>query len=101
MKKKHEEVETKKKETKYNKSKARRGKRKSLKTIRKSVRFLGVNTAGLKSKLTSFKKVINDLKPAVFFLEETKYRDAGKLNIGNNFISMNSQGKTNKEGGLP
>ena len=86
--------------TKSYKPKARRAKRKSLKIFRKSVRFLGVNTAGLKSKLTSFKKVIDDLKPAVFFLEETKYQDSGKLNVGNNFHIYELIRQDKKGGGL-
>ena len=41
-------------------------------SCKKSLRMLGVNAAGIKSKITSFKNVLNELKPAVFFLEETK-----------------------------
>ena len=68
-----------------NKSKKtnQRGKRKSKKCLKKSVRFLGVNSAGIRAKLTSFKNVINELKPAVFFVEETKLKDTGKLKIEN------------------
>ena len=96
MKKKH----NKRRITKSYKSKTRRAKRKSLKIFRKSVRFLGVNTAGLKSKLTSLKKVIDDLKPAVFFLEETKYQDPGKLNVGNDFYIYELIRQDKKGGGL-
>ena len=60
-----------------------RGKRKSKKCLKKSVRFLGVNSAGIGAKLTSFKNVIKELTPAVFFIEETKLKDAGKLKIEN------------------
>ena len=42
---------------------------------------MGINAAGLRSKLFSFKKVLNDLKPSVFFIEETKYKDAGRLKL--------------------
>ena len=42
-----------------------------------------MNSAGLRPKLSTFKKVIQELKPAVFFIEETKYKEAGKLKIGN------------------
>ena len=49
------------------KPKIRRGKRRSLKRFKKSLRFLGVNAAGLKSKLLSFKKVLADLKPFGLF----------------------------------
>ena len=35
----------------------------------------------MRSKLTSFKNVINELKPAVFCIEETKYKDEGRFKI--------------------
>ena len=38
-----------------------------------------VNSGGLRCKLTSFKKVLNDLRPSVFFVKETKFKDVGKL----------------------
>ena len=47
---------------------------------------MGVNSAGLGSKLSTFKKVLSELKPAVFFIEETKFKDAGKLKIDNFFV---------------
>ena len=78
----------------------RRGRRKSLKVFQKSVRFMGVNTAGLKSKLTSFTKVLNDLQPSVFFLEETKYQESGKLKIGNNYHIYDLIRKDRTGGGL-
>ena len=59
-----------------------------------------MNTAGLKSKLTSFKKVLNDLQPAVFFLEETKYQESGRLKIGNNFHIYELIRQDSKGGGL-
>ena len=54
----------------------KRGERKNSKNFRKNLRFLGVNAAGLQSKLFSFKKVLSDLKPSVFFIEETKTKQA-------------------------
>ena len=57
----------------------RRGRRKTSKNIIKSLRFLGVNAAGLRSKSMTFKKVLNELKPSVFVIEETKFKDTGKL----------------------
>ena len=65
------------------KFKGRRGRRKSRKLFVKSLRLLGVNSAGLRPKLKTFKKIINDLKPSIFFIEETKYQDAGKLKLEN------------------
>ena len=61
--------------------KNRRGRRKTAKNYSKSLRFMGLNAAGLRSKLFSLKKVLNDLKPSVFFIEETKYKDAGRLKL--------------------
>ena len=77
-----------------------RGKRKGLKLLKKSLRFLGVNTAGLKSKLTSFKKVITDLKPSVFFLQETKFKEEGNIKLGNDYIVYELLRKSGSGGGL-
>ena len=52
----------------------------------KTIRFLGVNAAGLQSKILSFKKVLSELKPSVFFLEETKMKFEGKIRIENYMI---------------
>ena len=82
------------------KPKIRRGKRRSLKRFKKSLRFLGVNAAGLKSKLLSFKKVLADLKPSVFFIQESKYKDAGQLKVGNNFIIYELLRENKSGGGL-
>ena len=60
------------------------------------MRFLGVNAAGLRSKLTSFYKVVSDLKPSVFFIQETKFQDIGKLKLQNyiiyEFVRQNRDG---------
>ena len=71
---------------KIKRNKGRRGKRKSSKSYKKTLRFLGVNCAGLGSKLMTLKKVLNELKPSVFLLEETKYKDAGRLKFENFII---------------
>ena len=47
----------------------------------KSLRLFGVNAAGLASKLCSFKKLISDLQPSLFFVEETKFQPPGKLKL--------------------
>ena len=72
-----------KKHLKISGKKARRGRRKSKKNVSTTLRFLGVNAAGLRSKLLTFKKVLSELKPSVFFIEETKYKDTGKLKLEN------------------
>ena len=77
-----------------------RGKRKGIKRYTKSLRFLGVNTAGLKSKLTSFKKVLTDLKPSVFFAQETKFREEGHLKLGDDYVVYELVRKNGGGGGL-
>ena len=49
-----------------NKRKNRRTQKRNFKNV-SAVRMLGVNAAGLKSKLMTFKKVLEDLDPSVFF----------------------------------
>ena len=67
------------------KTKHRRGRRQNAKSFSKSLRFLGINAAGLRPKLFTFKKVLKDLKPSIFFMQETKLKDAGKYKF-NNYI---------------
>ena len=57
--------------------------RKNKKSFKRSVRFLGVNSAGIWSKLTSFTNFLNEIKPIVFYVEETKLKDEGKLKLDN------------------
>ena len=59
------------------KPKHRRGKRRSKTCFVKSMQLLGINAAGIKSKKMTFKKVLSELKPAMFFIEETKMKDIG------------------------
>ena len=75
-----------------------RGKRKGLKQSKRYIRLLGVNSAGLKSKFTSFKKVIQELKPAVFFTQETKYKTEGQLKLGDEYV-VYEQVRQNENGG--
>ena len=42
-----------------------------------------MNAAGLKSKLNTFKKVLKELQPSVFFVQESKYKEEGKLKLDN------------------
>ena len=48
------------------KKKKNRRKRKGTKNISETIRFLGVNSAGIRSKILTFKKVIKELNPSVF-----------------------------------
>ena len=76
-----------------------RGKRNGLKKYKRSLRFLGVNTAGLKSKFTSFKKVIHELKPSVFFAQETKFKEEGQIKLGDEYIVYEKVRKNERGGG--
>ena len=81
--------------------KSKRGRRKNLKNneIEKHMRFVGVNAAGLQSKLFTFKKMLAELKPSVFLVEETKFKEEGKLKI-ENFIIFELVRETKDGGGL-
>ena len=59
-----------------------------------------MNAAGLRSKILSFKKVLNDLKPSVFFIEESKMKTAGKINLENYIIFEKLRSKNENGGGL-
>ena len=81
------------------KKRAVRGKRIGVKNYEQNLRFLGVNTAGLKSKYTSFKKVIMELKPSVFFAQETKFREEGNIKLGDEYLVYELLRKKEKGGG--
>ena len=76
-----------------------RGKRKCVKKYKKSLRLLGVNAAGLKSKFTSFKKVLLELKPSVFFVQETKMKEEEHIILGDEYIVYELLRKNGKGGG--
>ena len=61
----------------------RKRKRKSKMSYEKNLRLVGINAAGLKSKLSTFKKVIMDLQPSIFFIHEAKYKTVGRFEIEN------------------
>ena len=69
------------KSLKVSTKKTRRGRRKKVKSFCRKLRFLGFNAAGLRPKMYTFKKILAELKPSVFFIEETKYKEEGKLNF--------------------
>ena len=77
-----------------------RGKRKCVKEYKRSLRLLGVNAAGLKCKFTSFKKVVSELKPSVFFVQETKMKYEGQINLGDEYIVYELLRKNDRNGGI-
>ena len=81
------------------KKRTRRAKKKQKKTQKQTLRFLGVNAAGLKCKLLSFKNDIEDLKPSVFMVEETKHKESGKFKL-ENFVIYELVRNESSGGGL-
>ena len=41
--------------------------------------FIGTNAAGLTSKLHSFDALLKSINPSVFFIQETKLKQQGKI----------------------
>ena len=68
--------------------------------MNKQLRFIGINAAGLRPKLFTFKKILHELKPSVFFIEETKYKDEGKIKLENYVIFELVRKSRNGGGGL-
>ena len=68
-----------------NKKKNRRVVKRKYKSskVNSELTLMGVNAAGLSSKLHSLDKVLSDTNPGVFFIEETKMRNVGKIRIEN------------------
>ena len=64
--------------------------------------FIGTNAAGLTSKLHSFDAVLKSLNPSVFFLQETKLKQQGKIKTEQSkkyqIFELNRKGKAG--GGL-
>ena len=59
---------------KRNRRSLNKNKRNQLNILGKSLSIVGINTAGLTSKLESFDKLLYDVKPSIFILQETKRR---------------------------
>ena len=63
------------------------------------MRLLGINAAGIKSKLFTFRKVLATLNPSIFFLEESKYKNAGNMKF-DNYIVFELVRQSKEGGGL-
>ena len=66
--------------TKKNRRSLRKNK---IKKYKNKVIFVGVNAAGLSSKLASFDDMLETVQPTVFFIEETKLKTGGKIKSKN------------------
>ena len=82
------------------KRKNRRGLNKNRKNIEQKVCLIGVNCAGLSSKMNSFKNLILKYQPCVFFLQETKFRNEGKLRHFKEYQTYELIRKDKRCGGL-
>lgn len=90
-----------------NKSKEKTKNRRSLRKnkTRKCARKLtlvGVNSAGLSSKLDSFDHILSAIQPSVFFIQETKLRKQGRIKTQNskNYSIFELVRKDKQGGGL-
>ena len=70
-----------------------------------SLRVVGINAAGITSKLHSFDKLIFDRKPAIWMIQETKRKTTDPQIKTNNLINYQifelKREKTKEEGGKP
>ena len=85
------------------KNKNRRSKRRNKNKVNQNkVRLMGVNAAGISSKLHSLNNVIRKLSPSIFFIQETKLKRQGKLKIENpsKYIIYELNRKDRNGGGL-
>ena len=57
-----------------------------------------MNSPGLRPKILSFKKVLKDLKPSVFFVQESKFKEEGKLKM-DDYIIFEKLRQTKEIGG--
>ena len=83
-----------------NKKKNRRGLKKNRKDKNQNVCLVGVNCAGLTSKMESFKNLITKARPSVFFLQETKFKIEGKLRNFNEYHTFELIRKDKQGGGI-
>ena len=67
----------------YKQRNNRRAFKRNKKIKNQKLKLVGVNTAGLASKLRSFDKMLTKVSPSIFFLQETKMRRIGKIKTQN------------------
>ena len=67
----------------YKRKNRRVAKRRKKTNKENKVKFVGINSAGLNSKIHSFDKMLSDLQPEMFFIEETKLRRNGTIKTKN------------------
>ena len=93
---------------KKNRRALKRNKTKKFHVNCKSVIMVGINSAGITSKLESFNKLLFDIQPTLWFMQETK-RNINQSSLALNNLTSNNlqnypifeleQQKTKEEGG--
>ena len=82
------------------KKKNRRYRKRKKKIINKNIRCVGVNAAGLSSKLQSMDFILHSLQPQIFSIQETKIYKPGKIKTNNtNKYSIYELHRKNSKGG--
>ena len=72
---------------KLNRRGLKKNKRGNMNMIGKELVILGINAAGISSKLDSFDKMIFDLKPSVWFMQESKRNSTNSVLKTTNLIN--------------
>ena len=70
-----------------------------VKKVRRGRRTKAKQFNQLRPKLSTFKKILAELKPSLFLVEEAKYKDKGKLKIDGNYTIFESVQKS-RDGGV-
>ena len=88
---------------KINRRGLKKNKLNKVNVIGKSVNIVGINSAGITSKIQSFDKLLFDIKPSIFMLQETKRKQgAPKMkahNLDNYQVFELRRDMTREEGG--
>ena len=75
----------------------KRGKRNSIKCQEQTFCTIGVNATGIKSKWTTFKKLVNKINPLIWNIQETKCKNEGMLKL--NGFKVFEHVRNNQDGG--
>ena len=57
----------------------KRNQKRNNQKVNKEMLLIGVNAAGLNSKLQSFDTILSELEPSVFFIQESKMKENQQL----------------------
>ena len=84
------------------KNKTRRKENRNKKTFNKNLKCVGVNAAGLASKLLSLDVMLRELQPSIFMIQETKLYRQGKIKTdqAEKFAIYELNRKNSRGGGL-